>query len=231
MHRIVTGGALMALAVSTLLADFSYQEKATVTGGAIASAMKVAAVFSKQAREPMQTTVAVKGDRMVHRSAVHASIIDLSTQTITSIDIQKKTYSVMTFEEMKQMMEQASQRMQQHQQQPNDANVNFKVSAKATGNSKQIAGMDTQEMLVKMEMEATDQKSGQSGAMVIDVDLWLAPSVPGYEEVRDFHRRMAAKLDWTPGSSMAMGRPEVVKGMAEASKEIGKLDEIGRAHV
>ncbi len=219
MQHFVTAAAVMSLCASAAMADFSYQEKATVTGGVAASAMKLAGVFSKQAREPVVTTVSVKGDKMATRTPNHTTVIDLEAQTFTSIDLQKKTYSVMTFEEMKQMMEQAAQRMKQ-----NDTNASFKVSVKATGNAKPIGGFDAKEMTVKMEMEATDQQSGQSGGMVIDMDVWLAPSVSGYQEVRDFDRRMAAKLNWTPGSQMAMGQANVAKGMAEAYKEVSKLD-------
>jgi transcriptional regulator of acetoin/glycerol metabolism len=218
-HYFVAGATLVALSVSAAMADFSYQEKATVTGGVAASAMKLAGVFSKQAREPVVTTVSVKGDKMVNRTPNHTTVIDLEAQTFTSIDLQKKTYSVMTFDEMKQMMEQAAQKMKQ-----NDTNASFKVSVKATGNAKPIGGLDAKEMTVKMEMEATDQQSGRSGGMVIDMDVWLAPSVPGYQEVRDFNRRLAAKLNWTPGSQMAMGQANVAKGMAEAYKEVSKLD-------
>jgi hypothetical protein len=219
MQHFVTAAAVMALCASTAMADFSYQEKSTVTGGVAASAMKLAGVFSKQAREPVVTTVSVKGDKMVNRTPNHTTVIDLEAQTFTSIDLQKKTYSVMTFDEMKQMMEQAAQKMKQ-----NDTNASFKVSVKPTGNTKPIGGFDAREMTVKMEMEATDQQSGQSGGMVIDMDVWLAPSVPGYREVRDFNRRMAAKLNWAPGSQMAMGQANVAKGMAEAYKEVSKLD-------
>ena len=35
---------------------------------------------------------------------------------------------------------------------------------------------------------------------------------------------MVEKLNWTPGSNMFMANPEVARGMAEAGKEIGKLD-------
>jgi hypothetical protein len=220
-RHFVTGAATIALAASTAMADFSYQQKTTITGGVAASAMKVAGVFSKQAREPIVTTVSVKGNRMAHRTANHATVIDLDAQTITSIDLQKKTYSVMTFDDMKQTMDQAAQKMKQ-----NDTNVSFKVTAKSTGNTKPIGGFDTREMTVRMEMQATDQQSGQSGGMVIDMDLWLAPSMPGYQEVREFNRRMAAKLDWTPGSQMAAGQTNVAKGMAAAYKEMGKLDGI-----
>jgi hypothetical protein len=210
----------MLLAAATLPADFTYHETSTITGGMIAGMMKVAGVFSKQAREPIQSTVSVKGDRMMHRSQTHASIVDLSSQTITSVDFQKKTYSVMTFDEMKQALENMQQRMKQNDK----GQMNFKVEANATGKTKQVATFDCKEMILKMSMEGTDQQSGQKGAMVITTDMWIAPAVPGYQEVRDFHKRMAEKLNWTPGGNMFMSNPDAAKGMAEVYKEVSKLD-------
>ena len=75
-----------------------------------------------------------------------------------------------------------------------------------------------------MEMEGTDAKSGQTGAMTITTDTWIAQGVPGYKEVRDFYRRMAEKLNWTPGGNMFMANPQVSEGMAEVAKEVAKLD-------
>jgi hypothetical protein len=202
------------------MADFTYQETSTITGGVIASMMKVAGVFSKQAREPIQSTVSVKGDRMVHRTQNRASVIDLSNETITTIDLQKKTYSVMTFDEMKQALEQMQERMKKNDQ----GQLNFKVEANSTGKTKQAAGFDCKEMILKMKMEGTDEKTGQKGGMVITTDMWIAPSVPGYKEVRDFYRRMAEKMAWTPGGNMFMTNPDAAKGMAEVYKEVAKLD-------
>src|SRR5262249_54705193 len=70
----------------------------------------------------------------------------------------------------------------------------------------------------------TDEKTGQKGGMVITTDMWIAPAVAGYQEVRDFHRRMAEKLAWTPGGNMFMSNPDASKGMAEVYKEVAKLD-------
>jgi hypothetical protein len=224
IRNIVTGTAIIALAAAPLLADFSYQEKSTITGGAMAGLLKIAGVFSKQAREPMQSTVSVKGDRMVTRAATHISIIDLNSQTITSVDMQKKTWYVMTFEEMKQMMEQMQQNMQNSKKNGDDTQMKFKVSAKNTGNTKQVNGYDAKELVMKMEMEGTDQQSGQKGAMAITTDMWITPAVSGYAEVREFHKRMAEKLNWSPSGNMFAARPEVAQGMAEVYKEIGKLD-------
>ncbi len=220
MKKIAVIASLAMAGAAPLMADFSYQETATITGGALMSMMKVVGVFSKQAREPIVSTISVKGNRMVHKSAQQASVTDLDSETITTIDFQKKTYSVMTFEEMKQMLQQMSEKMKQNDQ----GQVNFKVSANATGKSKQVSGMDAKEMIVKMEMEATDAKSGQTGTMNITSDMWIAPNVTGYQEVRDFYRRMSEKINWTPGGNMFMANPQVAKGMAEVYKEMSKLD-------
>lgn len=210
-----------AIAAGMLLADFSYEQTSKITGGMVASMMKVAAAFSKQAREPVRDTVAVKGDRMWHGNDTRGQVIDLGKETITSIDFQKKTWSVMTFAEMTQALDDMSRKMKQDKQ----GDVHFKVSAKATGKTRQIGGAEAREMLLTMEMEGVDQKSGQTGGMVITTDIWMAPKASGYDEVRDFQRRMAEKLNWTPGASMiGMGQPGVAKGMAEVYKESAKLD-------
>jgi hypothetical protein len=201
---------ILAVAAAPLLADFTYQETSTITGGAMKSMLAVAGVFSKAVREPMVATISVKGDRMIHKSNTHASVIDL----------QKKQYSVMTFEEMKQALEQMAQKMKQNDK----GEVNFKVSANATGKTKQVAGFDAKEMVMKMEMEGTDKQSGQKGGMTMTSDMWIAQGIPGYQDVRNFYKRMAEKLNWTPGGSMFMQNPDVAKGMAEVYKEVAKVD-------
>jgi len=222
MKKVASLATLAFLGAAPLLADFTYQETSTITGGVMMSMMKVVGVFSKQAREPIVATVSVKGDRMLHKTNTHATVIDLSSQTITTIDFQKKQYSVMTFDEMKQALEQMSQKMKEKQK--DGAEMKFKVSADATGKTKQAAGFAAKEMILKMEMEGTDQKSGQKGGMILTTDMWIAQGVTGYQEVREFYRRMGEKLAWTPGGNMFMANPDVSKGMAEVYKEVAKLD-------
>src|SRR5215211_45963 len=90
-----------------LLADFSYDSSTKMTGGAMMGMMRVAGAFSKQLREPVQANVALKGNKMAHGSKDHTQVIDLDSETITSIDFQKKTYSVMTFAEMAEAFDKA----------------------------------------------------------------------------------------------------------------------------
>ncbi|MEO7653564.1 MAG: hypothetical protein ABIZ80_24155, partial [Bryobacteraceae bacterium] len=185
--------------------------------------MKIAGAFSKQAREPIRTSVAIKGNRMASISSMRTSIIDLDKETFTEINPQKKTYSVMTFAEMAEAMQRMAEKMNQPDK-SDKAEMDFKVSVKETGETKQIAGLDTKEMIMTFDIEATDKQSGQQGTMTVTTDLWLAAEVPGYDEVRDFHRRMAGKMAWTAGSAMTMGRADIGRGMVSAAKEIAKMD-------
>lgn len=210
-----------------LLADFSYDSSTKVTGGALAGMMKFAGAFSKQAREPIQSTVAIKGNRMLNASKDHASIIDLDSETITDVNFQKKTYSVITFAQMKQLMQQAAQQMtgRHTDDKGNTVTTDLKFDVKDSGETRQISGFDAKKLVMTMQMDATDDKSGRKGGMQVVSDLWIASNVPGYGEVREFHKKMAQKLDWSPDSSaLAMGRPDVARGMASVYKEAAKMD-------
>src|SRR3954454_18385005 len=102
---------LLSLSAGALFGDFSYHESSKITGGALAGMMKVAGVFSKTAREPIESNVAIKGNRMARRSNTHLNLIDLESKTITDVDLQKKQYSVMTFDEMRAALENMSKKM------------------------------------------------------------------------------------------------------------------------
>lgn len=221
--RIALGIALTLWSGTALLADFSYQQTSKITGGMMASAMKVAGVLSKQAREPIQVTVMVKGDRMANISAQSAHIIDLKNETITDVNFEKKTYSVVTFAQLADMMKRMDEQMKTDKGK-NVQNLTFKASVDKTGKTRTIAGLDTHEAIVKVEMIGTDEKTGEPvTVMVITTDMWLARAVPGYDQVRDFYRRMAEKVAWAPNTGM-MSQPGMSRGMAEMAKEMSKLD-------
>ena len=224
LRKTFLAASVCCVASTAAFADFSYDQNAKMTGGAMAGMMKIAGAFSKAARDPMSSTVMVKGDRMAHIGANHISVIDLKSETITDIDPVKKTYSVITFADMAKAMQQMSDKMAEKGKEQK-ADMNFKASLKETGEKKVISGFNTKEVVLTIEMEATDQKSGNKGAMTVVSDMWLAPQIPGYEEVKDFYKRMATKLAWTPGSNaMAMQSGDMMKGMGQLAKESAKLE-------
>lgn len=223
MRTLAKAGMLVVLGCGRLPADFSYQETSKLTGGMLAGMMKVAGIFSKQAREPITSTVRVKGDRMATLSASSGHIIDLRKETITEIDFRNQTYSVITFAEMAQALKEAQARMTDEAAEQSDITV--KASVEQTGQTKPISGVQARQVLLTLEMEGTDRKTGRREVfMVVNADLWLA-NVPGYEEVKSFYRRMAEKVAWSPSAGViGPVRADVSKGMAELAREASKLE-------
>jgi hypothetical protein len=234
---------LCVLLPSSSFADFRYDETSRITGGSMVSLAKFAGAFSKQAHQitdPTNSTILVKGNRMAHINQLTTEIIDLDQETVTQIDHAKKQYSVVTFAEMKAAMEEA---VRKAQAQPKQAppppppsttpppEMKFKVTVKNTGATKQVAGLAASESILQMSMEAKDQPPGQAGNLAMTNDMWMAPEIPGYDEVRDFNSRMAVKMGTVFSGSMPSlmspqmmaTQPGMFSGMADMAKEMSKI--------
>jgi hypothetical protein len=224
---------LLCSSASLVRADFTYQETTEMTGGSMVTMLRALGPLTRAAREPIVSTHIIKGNRMATVTRDRVSVIDLDKENITTIDTAKKTYSVMTFAEMKQAMEDAAKRMQGRQKSKgDDVQAQFKISAKATGQTKNLQGLNSKEMLITMTMESQNNKTGDSGAMEISTDAWYAP-VPGYGEVKEFHKKMAVKLGNMFGSGMQQisqmaaaqgGQANMSESMEQVAKELAKID-------
>jgi hypothetical protein len=227
---------LFVLIGGTLQADFSFEEITKVTGGSLLKMTKWMPGGGKMT-EPITGGVYVKGNRMAQVNDSRITITDLDKETITEIDMKAKTYSVVTFAEMAQMMEALQKKMSQMQadpraQQAQDPNVKFdmKVDVKETGATRNISGLDTKEIVLKITMEAQGvaQNQGQATpvAMNTDVisDMWMTETIPGYEEVQEFYRRAAAKMAISTGMNpMFATRPGMGQGVKKLAEESAKL--------
>jgi hypothetical protein len=228
---------------AALFADFSYQETTQLTGGSMLSMIKMAGALSSQARkagEPIVSSVYLKGNRLAHVSPDNIEIIDLDQETITRIDTAKRTYTVMTFQQMRDQMAKAQQQMEKEQAKhpaaapaPNpDAekvNMSFDVHVRKTGTVRQVSGLTTTEAILTMMMNATDQTTKQTGTMAITNDMWVVPELPGHAQLRDFYMRMASKMGTMPTatgmdfSRMLAQNPGATQGLAEMAKEMQKI--------
>ncbi len=207
-------------------ADFKYSESSKLTGGMMAGMMKFAGAFSKQAREPIVTTHYVKGNRLrTEHSDGKVQIIDLDGRRIIDLNSQNRTYSVVTFDDMRA----ALQKMQENM---NKQGANMKIVPKVevtpTNNSRLIQGQSARETKVRieMQMQAEDpkqQQQAQSFSFLVTSDMWLAPEVKGYQEVQKFHERMAKELNWVPGA-MFGGNPQMSNGMMELQKNAATMN-------
>ncbi len=109
--------------------------------------------------------------------------------------------------------------------------MSFDVKVRKTGATKQISGLDSNEAILTMTMTATDTQTQQSGTMAITNDMWMVPAIPGYDQVRDFYRRMAMKM--ADSNTIALGydfskmlaqNPGAGQALGDMAKEMQKLD-------
>ena len=221
-------------------ADFKYTESSKMTGGAMMGAVKFLGAFSKDARQataPQLSSRAVKGSRFREEQADGTvEIIDLDGRRFININSKEKTYTILTFEQMKQRMLQAQQRMKEEQakqagQHPNsNLKITPKIESSETGATRNILGLNTKETKVRIEMlmESDDPKAkGQQMSTVMNTDSWIASSVPGYDEIRQFYVKMAKEMDWVPGAMLSgMANSNVQISMAELKKNNIKLEGI-----
>jgi hypothetical protein len=230
----VLGGSLLSRA------DFKYTESSKMTGGALMGAMKFAGVFSKQARESnaaQVSTKAVKGNRFREEHADgKIEVIDLDGRRFIKIDPKARTYTILTFEQMKQQMLAAQERMKEEQakqagQHPkSNVKITPKIESSETGATRNILGLATKEIKIRIEMlmETDDPKAqGQQVSSVMSTDSWIAPSIPGYDELKQFYVKMAKQMDWVPGAvAGGMTNSNMQISMAELKKNDAKINGI-----
>jgi hypothetical protein len=107
-------------------------------------------------------------------------------------------------------------------------NLSAKINVTPGTASRQILGQTANEMKVQIDMEvqaqaqsdpqSSAQPSGPvSGTISTNIDSWVSPSVPGYEEVVLFYQRMAKEINWVPPSSIRVD-PRVSQSMDELQK-------------
>lgn len=190
-------------------ADSSYQSTTQITGGQLVDAVKRMGFLSKSIRnmfEPINTQMMVSGNRKVMVGKDATDIVDLDKKEMIHIDTVHRTYSVVTFAQMRQALEAAAEKAKeapqqgaapsqpQEQQKPN-VKVTFHASVNNTGQSKLVEGMTAQEQIVTVTMIATDETNpANTATFTVTTDAWIVPDPPEMKEVADFDRRMAKEM-------------------------------------
>jgi hypothetical protein len=227
-----------ALLLSPLaMADVTYQENTQINGGSMVGMAKMAAAFSSQAKQalaPSTTTIMIHGNKMVRTSPISIDIIDLDAQTMTSIDRQKHTYYVTTFQQMQQAMADAAAKMKNSQpaagSQPANGSpqMSFDAHVTSTGATRTIEGQTAQEMLVTITMLANQGEAAGKGGMAATTEMWLVKDEPGMDEIRAFNLRMMKEMPIavstaTSMTSMIASQPGGAQALDELSKQAVKV--------
>jgi hypothetical protein len=192
--------------------------------------------------------VYIKGGMMRTDAEQTSSIVDLENGRFISLDHKAKTYTIMTFEQMAQMAEQAAakakgQAQQQAQEKPEAAekpegevDLEYKLDVQATGEKQKINGFDAERYFMTMETEATVTPEGgdaeKAGKLVMFMDVWNAQNAPAEAALKGFHAKSPEVARRNADSMKGMmavfaSKPEVSKAMEEAAKESDKMSGFG----
>ncbi len=173
----------------------------------------------KAAKEGVINTVAVKGNRKMTTSDTAGEIIDLDEKKVYSLDMKKKTYEVMTFEEMRKRMQETQEKAEKmakeqepKKEQPSGKEMEFDFSLKESGQTKTINGYDCREVIMTITAREKGRTLEQSGGMLMTSHIWLGPKIPAMKEISDFDQRYYETLQ----GPMSLGGSAEQMAMATA---------------
>jgi len=187
---------LLILAAAPAAADVKTRDKSQVTFEGMLG--KVAGVFGgKAAKEGVVTSVAVKGDRKAEMGDSYGRIVDLKEEKVYELDVKKKTYEVITFDELRRRLREAKEKAEKEapkeekdapQDKPaREIEVDFDV--KETGQTRSIAGYNTKETVMTVTVREKGRTLEDGGGLVMRSNSWMAPAIPAMRELSDFELR------------------------------------------
>jgi hypothetical protein len=229
---VLTIVGLLLVSTAALKAEVKTEEKSQVKFAGMMGRM-MGMFGGKAAREGIINTVAVKGNRMMTVNETTGEIIDLDEQKVYTLDMKKKTYEVLTFEEMRKRMQEAQEKAAKavKQEQPKkdesapqkEMEVDF--SLKESGQKKTINGYDCREVLMTITTHEKGKTLEEAGGMVMTSHIWLAPAIPELKEIAEFQRRYSEALQGPLGLAGAAEQMAMALAMYPAMKDMmGKME-------
>lgn len=228
-----------ALSISTAaFAEGNVQQKTRVQFGGVIGG--IANVFGgKAAREGVTSTTAVKGDRRLTTTDRSGELVDLSEEKIYRLDYGRKTYEVVTFDELRKQYEEARRQAAKDAKEAGKEKKNAKdegpeyevdFDIDETGQKQTINGFNTRQVIVTATVREKGKKLEQSGGAVLTADLWMGPKVPVLAELNAFNARYYKQLYGDATAEMQQmavlmaTQPAFAKAMSEFSKKRGSFD-------
>lgn len=198
--------AAIVIAGVTLGADVKTDEKSTFKIEGVMG--KMVGLFSKTARNGTTATVAVKGNRKMRLIEDRGELIDLGEDKVYTLDLKHKTYTVATFEGLRQQMQEARERAEADARKAHgkgrdpapsskggqQSQLEIEVDVKNTGQKKSLNGFDTHEVVMTVTAHEKGKTIEQAGGLLLTSNMWLAPAVPALKEIAEFDQRYARKL-------------------------------------
>lgn len=171
-----------------------------------------------------------KFSSLMNKGAKEATAITrLDKELIWNLDTDKKTYTELTFEQMRKMMESMGSLGGLLTQAKADSlrkameKLSSTVEVNKTGEKKTVSGLECERVILTLQSEIKDTIRAVTDTTWIKNDLWMAPIDKVPAELRNFDLKMAEKLGFAEGGPMA----GLLNQYADAMKKLqDKLKEL-----
>jgi len=193
-------GALLGLSAAPALADVKTRDKGQVKfEGMLGTMMRM--FGGKALSEGVVSTNAVKGNRKATLNDLTGRIVDLGEQKVYDLDMKKKTYTVTTFDQLRQKLREAQERAAKEvkdapkeagepaQPSAGDKQYEFDFDVKETGQTRSIAGYDAKQVVMTVIVREKGKTLDESGGVVLTADSWLGPDIPAMKELAEFEMK------------------------------------------
>lgn len=204
-------GCVVSACVHIASADVTTQQRISIDGiGGMSianmSGTTTTIISGERSRTESDLQMQSKLVRMFARGAAgpHVDIVRLDLDKIDHLNVAKKEYTEMTFEQLREQMQKAMGQAgaAQNKEEPKPSSIDDsqcewsdpKAEVKRTGEKSTIAGYDTERMTITASQACKDKQSGQVCEFVLSLDEWLAPKFASSAEAQKYARAYAQKM-------------------------------------
>ena len=206
---VVALGGILGLLSGVVRADVTIERTTSVEGAGMMAFANMSGtsktiISGDKSRTDGDMKMQSKLVGFLARNSVGASIdiVRLDEDKVDHVNVAKKEYTEMTFEQMRAQMQKASDQMDQKsdKQQPSAVDQSkcewlpAKVSVKKTGEKAQFAGYDSERVTITAVQPCQDKDTGSICDIAVVLDQWMSPDFAQSAEVRKFYAAYAAKM-------------------------------------
>jgi hypothetical protein len=190
---------MLALSAAPAYADVKTRDKGQVKfEGMLGTMMRM--FGGKALADGIVSTNAVKGNRKATFNDSTGRIVDLAEEKIYEIDMKKKSYTVVTFDQVRQKIREAQERAAKEakeapkegepaQPSGSEKQVEIDFDVKETGQTRSVAGYDAKQVIMTITVREKGKTLDESGGLVLTADSWLGPEIPEMKELAEFEMK------------------------------------------
>jgi hypothetical protein len=213
---LALAGCILGFSAANVQADVTIESSMSVDGAGMMAFANMTGtsktvISGERARTDSDMKMQSKIVGFFARNAVgpSAEIILLDQDKLYHLNVNKKEYSEMTFEQFRAQMQKAQDQMNSNGQRGQPSAIDqskcewlpAKASVNKSGEKAQFAGYDAQRVTITASQPCKDKETGAICEIALVLDEWMAADFAAGTEARKFYGAYATKMGMDPSSS------------------------------